>query len=239
MQHAVNKEEIVKHVLEGLGQAATVPYAPALWGSAEGMIDAPKYDPMKAKELLAEAGWKNTDNEGFLVNSSGKRLSFTLHTPEGRYLRDKEIAQTIQAQLMDIGVDAKLRTWEWAGYLAELKNQELGMFLVSFGVSTGTVDGGLSGNAYSEGGYNYHGYSNPRVDELFFKARGEIDQDKLINMYYEAQKIVMDDAQVIPINHMAVMAAINYKRVQDFQIQASSRIRLLDVKSLGSVKFFV
>lgn len=228
-QYAVNDEEIVRHVLEGLGEAATVPFAPAIWGSAQGKIRMYQYDLAKAKGLLAAAGWKDTDGDGF-VDKSGQRLRVTLHTPEGRYLRDREIAQAVQAQLRAIGVDAQLRTWEWGGYMTSMRNHELDMFMSGLGVSTADMDYGMGLATYSKGSYNFHEYLNPRVDELFLAARGEVDAKKRLDLYYEAQRLVMTDAQVIPINHMVVMAAVNERRVQGFEPQAGNRVRLLDVK---------
>lgn len=228
-QYAVNRDEIIEHVLEGLGQAATVPFAPSIFGSAEGKIETYEYNPAKAKGLLAAAGWKDTDKDGF-VDKAGQRLKVTLHTPEGRYLRDREMAQTVQAQLRAIGVDAQLRTWEWAGYTNMMSRHEFDMFLVGLGVTTGDLHGGMSLACYSKGTYNHHEYSNPRVDELYLAARAEPDTEKRLNLYYEAQRLVMADAQVIPISHMAVMAAVNQRRVQGFDVHAGGRLRLLGVR---------
>jgi len=229
-QYAVNRNEIIEHVLEGLGQAATVSFAASIFGSAEGKIKSNQHDPGKAKELLAAAGWKDTDGDGF-VDKSGRRLKVTLNTPEGRYLRDREMAQAVQAQLRAIGVDAQLRTWEWAGYTTMMSKCEFDMFLVGLGVTTGDLHGGLSLACYSKGTYNHHEYSNPRVDELYFAARAEADTNKRLDLCYEIQRIVMADAQVIPISHMAVMAAVNQKRVQGFEVHAGGRLRLLDVST--------
>lgn len=229
LNYAVNREEIVTHVLEGLGTVANVPFAPGVWGSAQDTLKVYTFDQQKARSLLAEAGWKDTDGDGYL-DRAGQRLKMTLNSPEGRYLRDREVAQTIQTQLRAIGIDAQLRIWEYAGYMAALKKRDLDMYLIGVGCSTADLDFALDATTYSKGLYNFHDYSNPRVDELFLAGRAEANTKKRLDMYYELQRILLKDAPVISLYHMSVVVALNRDRVEGFEPQPGERIRLLNTR---------
>ncbi len=63
--YAINKDEIIQGVLLGLGKPATGPLKPSTW-AYNPKVKQYTYDPAKAKELLAQAGWKNTDSKGIL-----------------------------------------------------------------------------------------------------------------------------------------------------------------------------
>jgi peptide/nickel transport system substrate-binding protein len=62
LTYAINREEIVQYVLYGLGTVANGPFPPQLWYSNPHVKPLP-YDPAKARQLLAEAGWKETNGE--------------------------------------------------------------------------------------------------------------------------------------------------------------------------------
>src|SRR5262249_10163786 len=92
---AIDRTQIVKFVLEDLGREASCGMIPPEVMKVSPCADVP-YDPAKAKQLLAEAGYPN-----------GFTLQFW--TPEGRYLRDKQIAEAVQQQLRQIGVTVQIR----------------------------------------------------------------------------------------------------------------------------------
>ncbi len=99
--YAINKQEIVDYVLEGLADPALTGWIPDL--ISKGIYDPTlirKYDPDKAKKILAEAGIKPGRKIEFLVTS-------------GRYLLDKATGEVIQDQLSKIGLDVKVMTMEF------------------------------------------------------------------------------------------------------------------------------
>ncbi|MBI4608404.1 MAG: hypothetical protein HY726_05285 [Candidatus Rokubacteria bacterium] len=81
INYGVDKEALIKSVLEGNGFAIGGPLTPVMLGY-DPEVKAYPYDPERARRLLAEAGY-------------AQGLSLTLNTPSGRYLKDKEVAEAI------------------------------------------------------------------------------------------------------------------------------------------------
>lgn len=229
LNYAVNREEIVEYVMDGLGQVADVPFAPGIWGSAQGVLRVYDFNQRRAEALFNEAGWADTDGDGFL-DRDGKRMHIVLNSPEGRYLRDVEVAQAVQAQLRAVGVEVEIRTWEWGGYMASLKKYELPMYLIGLGASTADMDYAASLATDSKGGYNFHQYSNPEVDALIYAARIEMDTETRRGMYLQAQALQLSDAPVIALFHSVSVVAVNTARVEGFEVHPVERVRLNNVR---------
>ena len=197
--YAIDKEAIVKNVLMDIGRPADSPLGPGCYGYySVGMY---KYDPEKAKELLAQAGWVDRDNDGILEDEQGNELRVTIWTPRGRYVGDYEMAQAVQQYLRKIGVDAKLQVWEWASYLRELmkpaNETEVEMFLLGWAPSTGDADWVLrplfASWMWPPKGHNHAFYYNPKVDELIEKQMKTIGEERLAALR-EAQELIVKDA---------------------------------------------
>lgn len=119
LAYAINKQELIDGVLLGYGAAATGPYKPDTWVYNP---DVPRYDynPEKARALLAEVGWQDTDGDGVL-EKDGRDFSFTIVTNQGNDLRSKT-GEIIQRRFQQIGIDVQLRIVEWATFLKEFIN---------------------------------------------------------------------------------------------------------------------
>lgn len=182
MNYAVNKEEIVEFLLSDLADVADSPLSPVIWGYASTGVY--EYNPERAKQLLAEAGYPN----GF---------SMSLWTPVGRYLQDLGTAEVVQAQLAEVGIDVRVETWEFGAYIEEIKKAQFDMVLLGWSPSTGDADWGLFPVFHSTQWppmSNRALYGNPDVDALLIAAQTEPDQHKRRELYRELQQIIFDDA---------------------------------------------
>lgn len=197
--YAVDKEAICKNILRGLAEPARSPLAPLTWGYADAGYYP--YDPDKAKALLAEAGWKDTDGDGIL-DKDGKKFTLKLYTPHGRYLMDYKIAEAIQGYFKKIGIEAKLHTADWATYLASLRkppeDSKYDLALLGWAPSTGDGDWVLRplfhSDYFAPKGGNRAYYKNPEVDELIIAGMKEVNPEKRKEYYKKAQEIIMKDA---------------------------------------------
>ncbi|MCE4600394.1 MAG: glutathione ABC transporter substrate-binding protein [Desulfurococcales archaeon] len=202
LNYAVDKDAIIKNVLFGLGEPATSPIAPLTHGYCK--AGEYKYDPDKAKQLLAQAGWTDRDNDGVLENSQGEELHLTLWTPRGRYVGDYEMAQAVQQYLQAIGIKVDLQVWEWASYVKELfkgpNETKRELFLIGWAPSTGDADWGLRPLFYSKmwapKGANMWFYKNDAVDELIEKQMTLLG-DQRLQALCQVQKLIWDDAPTI------------------------------------------
>jgi len=188
IQCAVNAEEIVEGVLEGLARPADHGYIPPeiVTGAT---IDV-GYDPEQAKALLAEAGYADG-------------LTLELWTPEARYFRDVQVIEVIQQQLLAVGIKTNITVFEWATYLGKLTNHEAELFLMGWGFMTGEASQALRQTMFSGNAFNYSNYSNPKFDELLAQAEVTVDMDERDAIYTEINELIcLEDAVVKPLYYM-------------------------------------
>lgn len=189
LSSAINKQEIIDGVLLGLGQAATGPYKPDTWVYNP---DVPRYpyDPERARTLLAEAGWTDSDGDGVL-DRDGKPFTFTIVTNQGNDLRVK-CGEIIQRRFKEVGVDVKLRVIEWASFLHEFINPG------NFDATILGWSGGPEPDAYNvwhssktrPGELNFIGFKNAEVDEVLEKGRRTFDLAERKVAYDRFQEIL-------------------------------------------------
>ncbi|HSE95062.1 MAG TPA: ABC transporter substrate-binding protein, partial [Methylomirabilota bacterium] len=106
MNYAVNVDEIIKTVLEGNGIRTATPLSSKHFGF-DPSIQPYRQDVAKAKQLLADAGFPNG-------------IDLVLNSPDGRYLKDKEVSEAIGGQLTKAGIRTTVRTHEWGTYLNQM-----------------------------------------------------------------------------------------------------------------------
>ncbi|RQW80998.1 MAG: ABC transporter substrate-binding protein [Methanothrix sp.] len=195
--YSVDRKSIADDILLGRGKASDGnALTPGLaWRNND--LKGYSYDTKKAKDLLSEAGWKDTDGDGIL-DKDGKPFKITLYTwPQRPAL--PSIAQAVQSQFKEIGIDADVRIMEWDAISD--RADEWGMISVAGGDACMMIP---DPSYYLEGQFlssndDYH-YKNAKVDELILKARSTFDEDKRNDLYKQVQKIVYDeDCAQIPI----------------------------------------
>ncbi|EGB13371.1 extracellular solute-binding protein family 5 [Pseudodesulfovibrio mercurii] len=193
VDYAIDRRELVKGVLYGLGAAANGPYKPGTWQYDMNVKPRP-YDPAKARELLAEAGWTDSDGDGWL-DKDGKRFAISIITNQGNTQRIKT-GVILQQRLRDVGIQVSLRTVEWAAFIKEFVDKgRFDAIILGWNIlqdpdiydvwhSSQAVDGGL----------NFTRYVNPELDELLERGRHLVGQAARKPLYDRVQEILHDDA---------------------------------------------
>jgi len=204
LAHAINKQEIIDGVLLGLGQVATGPYKPGTWPHNPD-VKRYEFDPEKAKKLLAEAGWTDSDGDG-LLDKDGKKFTFTIVTNQGNDQRTKT-GEILQRRLRDLGIEVKLRVIEWASFLKEFINP--GNFEATILGWTVPIDPDAYNVWHSSktgpGELNFIGFSDPEVDELLEKGRRTLDIEERRAYYHRFQEILAEEQ---PYNFLYVPEAL-------------------------------
>jgi peptide/nickel transport system substrate-binding protein len=189
---AINKDEIIQGVQLGMGQVAHGPYKPGTWACNPKVQDF-DYNPERARRLLAEAGWREKNAGGILVQN-GKPFSFTILTNQGNAERLKT-ALIIQQRLKSVGVEVNIRVIEWASFLKNFIDkgdfeaiilgwtigQDPDLFDVWHSSKTGPKE------------LNFIGYRNGEVDRLLEEGRGTFDMEKRRKAYWRIQDILADE----------------------------------------------
>lgn len=189
---AINRESIVQGVLLGLGKVTDTPYKPdTMWYNHN--VKKFPYDPEKAKQMLAEAGWKDTDGDG-IIDKDGKPFEFTIITNHGNDLR-KNAATIIQSDLRKVGIDVKIRTIEWAAFIKNFinkRNFEACLLGWGIGIDPSQIDIWNSKKT-GETELNFISYQNPEVDELLELGAGTYDPQERKKYYDRFQEILAED----------------------------------------------
>ena len=186
---AINKKEIIQGVLLGLGKPTIGPYKPGTWVYNQKLKDF-AYDPQKAKKLLAQAGFKDSNGDGIL-EKNGRPFVFTLMTNQGNSLRLKT-AIIIQYRLAQIGIKVKIRTVEWATFIHDFIDKgrfEAVILGWSIPQDPDLYDVWHSSRAVP-GGLNFIDFKNKEVDELLVKGRETLDLVKRKQIYDRIQEIL-------------------------------------------------
>lgn len=201
LNYAINRNDLITNLLKDTAEASTSFSYKDTWSYNPDSEIYP-YDPAKAKQLLAEAGYSNGFTLRFIVPASGSGM-----------VAPTQIANVMQSDLAKIGVQVKITTLDWNTYFATVqgglsqKSATYDMAEMSW-MSTSDDPGlyvnyHLQGNSTKEkpNGFNDGYYINPKVTELLTKAMETIDQSKRAELYKEAQVLVAQDAPWIFMFH--------------------------------------
>ncbi len=189
---AINRESIIQGVLLGLGQPAYTPYNPDTFWYNPNVKKFP-YNPEKAKQMLEEAGWKDTDGDGIL-DKDGVPFRFTIITNQGNDQR-KYAATIIQRDLKKVGIDVNIRVIEWAAFLKNFinkRNFEACLLGWSIGIEPNQIDIWNSKKT-GENQLNFISYDNPEVDKLLEEGVSTYDRDERKKYYDRFQEILAED----------------------------------------------
>ena len=193
----LDKETYCDTLLEGGATAGKAPVPPTLDFGFDELKDENAYDPDGAKALLEEAGYKDTDGDGFVETPSGEKLelNFVIYTSREEL---NVYAQAAQASLKDMGINVKLNTVSYETLLDMRDSGEFDMLIWNVLVAnTGDPEKYLRENWYSTSSSNQMGYSNPQVDELLDQLVTEFNEDTRKNLIMQIQQLIMDDAATV------------------------------------------
>ena len=171
---AVNKDAIVKSVLGGRGIVLAGPLTPA-WLGYDPAVKPYAYDPARAKQLLAEAGYPQGVDATWAISS-------------GVFLKDAEIAEAVASQLRQVGIRLKLVPTERAKIQ---KDAQEGTFQGMTSVAWGTQ---FEPDPMLNWIFMRPQMSTPRLQELVLQGRGEVDLEKRRRTYQELYRTAHDEA---------------------------------------------
>ena len=178
--YVIDKQNICDVVNEGVSVPATGFVPPGIPGFQEN-ASAVTYDPEKAKEKLAEAGYPNGEGLPTL------KLGFNIGSGH------EMIAEAVQADAKEIGINIEIEGYEWGAMLEKAKSGEINFFRLGWLADYPTMDNFLFPLFYSGSADNYAGYSNPVVDEMLLEARKISDDEERQAKYREVEKTILDD----------------------------------------------
>lgn len=203
--HAIDREAILKQALAGQGKVAHSPLSSQIAPYYKGSYDVYAYDVAKAAKLLDDAGYPK--------GADGKRFKLRLTNRVGRQFEARAV-DIMRSQLAQVGIDATVGALDSSAYTPKVMSQrdfDLVLQLYTTGPDPlqgvdflfDTVQIGVN-NA------NAMGYSNPALDAIFKNTTKESGQRR-VDLYDQAQKIIMDDLPALPLYEYPNVAATSAK----------------------------
>jgi ABC-type transport system substrate-binding protein len=213
---AIDKQSIVDNIFMGTAIKAKNGMPPFMLGYNDDIEDYP-YDPERAKELLAEAGYP----DGFEV---------TLHVmPVSRpYMLDPfKIGEVIQSYLASVGIKVKFYQVDWSSYLQEAMDGKHQIALLGWRGDNGDPDNFMnvySTNSASIGmAKNRAFYINDAVQELLSAALATYDDEKRATYYKKIQEMVHEDAALVYLFHFTQNVVFR-NNIKGFMLSPTSRL---------------
>lgn len=168
--YAINRQGFVDGLLFGKGTVIEAPFPEASWAYDANATNHYEFSADKAKALLDEAGYKDTNGDGFREDPKGKEWSLNLDYPSGNKVREKT-APIIAENLKDVGIKVNVRNPRDASAhfaLIEPNNTDFDMYLAGWSLSSGDPD--PAGLSLSTAPYNYNRWMSKESDDLIQKA---------------------------------------------------------------------
>ena len=191
VNYSVDAAAIVRNIFDGLGYPTPGPVGANVVG-ADAKLKRYPYDPQKAKQLLAQAGFANG-------------CDVQLYYSAGRYPKDKEVCQVVAAQMVKGGFRVELISQEWALFWGNdgVNGGKLPFYYNNRGSLTDADT--LYDQYFRTGTTKRCNYSNPVFDKLIDEEQQTPDNKKRIAILQQAGKILMDDAPFVPLYNLATI----------------------------------
>ena len=203
---AINRPAIVERVMEGVSVASGQLLPPGFFAVSPNLKVEP-YDPQGAKKLLAEAGYP----DGFVT---------VLATPNGRYVNDVQVAETLAQMLSRVGIETKVEQMPPAVFFTRATKRDFPFISLGWGSETGEASSPLKAlfatfdRDTGMGAANRGRYSNPKLDAMLSEALRTVDDAKREKILIAATDLAIGDLGIIPlhfqVNSWATRAAYKY-----------------------------
>lgn len=199
LNHAINKTDIADKLLNGIGKPAkglfqsTVPYV------TKENDKGYDYDVDQAKQLLAGAGWKDTNGDG-IVDKQGKPLTLSLVLQTEEYPEWKSIGEAAQSDLAKAGIKLELKPLEKGAYYDALwKNKNYDLIVYRTYEDAYNPYGFLTSLFYAAGKKPVLGYGDDRFNAILDKVQTSTSEEERQKLYNEIFGLIHDQAMVLPV----------------------------------------
>lgn len=187
-----NRERIRNDISRGHGQIISGPF---YYNSPyyDRTITPWPYDPERAKKLLAEAGWRDSDGDGIL-DKNGKKFVFTALQVAGSTTQERMLS-IFKEDLARANIDMKIAVVEWPIYINKLDKRDFEVCSLGWQLpyESDPYQVWHSSQASSPNGSNHIGFVNPEADRLIEEIRKTFDTEKRIKLCHQFHKLIHEE----------------------------------------------
>jgi ABC-type transport system substrate-binding protein len=197
ISYLVPKDKIIKNLLHGMGD----PIKSSFWSCEEvydESIPEREYNQQRAKDLLKESGWIDSDNDGILDQSDAedglKKLKLSYVYNSGN-VRRENLGLFLREEFRLVGIELELVAREWSVFLGDLARHDFDIFVSAFGTSSFAPDPKqlFHTSSHYGGGSNYMGFGNVESDALISDIRESVNPEIYVPKLKELQKNIYEE----------------------------------------------
>jgi peptide/nickel transport system substrate-binding protein len=200
LAYLTDVDKMMSVLTYGLAERVIGPIHPSKKKLYDSNIKPYEFNVEKAKQLLDEAGWKDSNHDGILdKNINGEHVEFniTFTYNAGNDTR-RDAALIFKEACRQVGINVDVVPQEWAIYIQNQKQHKFEMFYGAWISSPSDPDMKQIWHTESiEGGSNYVYFGNAETDKLIDDIRTELDPEKRAPMYMKFQEILHDEVPYI------------------------------------------
>lgn len=149
------------------------------------------YDPETARELLSQAGWIDTDNDGIL-DKNGEKFQFTMRMGLGRAIYS-QISEVMQRNFKSVGIDMQIQMMEWASFVDKLQSKECDALMLRWTMPPESDPFQIwhsSEGAREKRGSNFISFRNQQADDLIELIRVTLDPVKRHRLHQSFHRLL-------------------------------------------------
>ena len=173
------------------------------------------YDPDKARELLASAGWIDTDNDGIL-DRDGTKFDVTVVLPTGRPIAMQQ-CEIVQKNLKSVGINLNIQAFEFATYVRKMRAKECDVMSGRWSTPVESDPYQIwhsSGAVRHNSGSNTISFNNPQADSLIELLRTTVDEKKRQRIHWSFHRL-LDQEQPYTFLWLSKEFGVYHKRFRN------------------------
>lgn len=195
---AINVPEMVKTLYQGYDEPATT-FLPKSLPGYDKSIRQTEYDPKAAKKELGKLGITSVH----IVTYSNPRPYNTVG--------GQKLAEAIQGYLSKVGVECKIDAYDWTTFKTIAQGGDYDILFAGWGGDNGDPDNFMSLLSSDDVSLNYSHFHNEKYNELIAKGLVTPVGDARSKIYTDCEKILAEDAPILPISHANFMCGVSSK----------------------------
>jgi peptide/nickel transport system substrate-binding protein len=217
--YAVDRDAIVQSSRGGYSTSIYNPLAPGLIGydAAIGEQYGTPYNPEKARQMLTDLGWVDTDNDG-IREKDGKKAEFEMRSYTG-YTYVIRTLELLQQNFLDVGIKLNIKQSDWGVFYLGLKLNSLEMDLMRW--TWGDMD--VMTVLFRSPGHRGHIPEDAELDPVLDAIETTMDYNQRIELAHQAQVLLLQRMIIVPIQADWTMFAIK-ANIQDFHFDHTGNI---------------
>lgn len=217
LSRLMDVDELIEELFYGMGARVHGPVHPSKSYYNDLLTPIP-FEPQKAKDLLAQDGWKDSDGDGILdqvLNGKIEKMQFNFLTTRSKLSQD--VAILLSENAADAGIAIEITPVENNEIGQRFRSGEYDLSTIAIRQHPGITD--LYSNWHSEnqdaGGNNFTKFSNPEADSIMEELRETLDPEKIDNLMRKLQEIIYNEQPalflVAPKTRLAVRDIFDVK----------------------------